>query len=153
MKIIVTSDIHRNKNVIKYILENFVGDEYRYYDCGDSELSPNDLLSFLTVKGNCDFRNYPRYRIIEIDDYLKILITHGHLYKNEQLLQMCKDNNCNVVITGHTHIKKLQIVDDIYMINPGSITRPRDVDSNTFLIIDYDVINHNINFEFVKINL
>lgn len=151
MKIIVTSDIHHNKKVISYILNNYIVD--KYYDCGDSELSQNDLLSFETVKGNCDFRNYPKYRIVKIDDYLKIFITHGHLYKNEELLQNGKENNCNIIISGHTHIKKLQLVDDIYMINPGSITRPRSIDSNTFLIIDYNTINHNINFEFVKISL
>lgn len=151
MKIIVTSDIHHNKKVISYILQNYNAE--KYYDCGDSELSQNDLQFFQTVKGNCDFRNYPKYRIIEIDEYLKIFITHGHLYTSEQLLRISKENSCNIIISGHTHIKKLQLVDNIYMINPGSITRPRDIDSNTFLMIDYNLINHNVNFEFVKINL
>lgn len=151
MKIIVTSDIHHNKKIINYILQNYTAD--KYYDCGDSEFSQNDLLPFETVKGNCDFRKHPKFRIIKIDEYFKIFITHGHLYNKEQLLQMGKENNCNIILSGHTHIKKIEVVDEIYMINPGSITRPRSNDSNTFLIIDYNTINRNINFEFVKISL
>ena len=151
MKIIVTSDIHGKKEIITKLLYEYDGD--LFLDCGDSELSNYDLQNFESVRGNCDFENYPNYSIIEIDEYLKIFITHGHLYTIEEMLKISKKNKCNMILHGHTHIKKYEIIDEIYILNPGSITKPRNKDSNTFLEIFYDIINKKINCEFVKIVL
>ena len=70
MRIIFTSDIHRKKEIVNQIMINHYADEF--YDCGDSELSDYDLKNFYTVKGNCDFRFFPNYRIVKVDDFLKI---------------------------------------------------------------------------------
>lgn len=151
MKLIFTSDIHHKKYIIDYILENYNVDGY--YDCGDSELLPNELQNFLTVKGNCDFRNYPIYRIINVDENVKIFITHGHLLESKKIIEAIKNNNCNIIISGHTHIKRFEIDKGVYYLNPGSISRPRDKDSNTFLLFDYNEVSKNINIEFIKLSL
>ena len=151
MRIIFTSDIHRKKEIVNQIMINHYADEF--YDCGDSELSDYDLKNFYTVKGNCDFRFFPNYRIVKVDDFLKIFITHGHLYKENKMVEIAKENDCNLIVHGHTHIKRLDKIGDIYIANPGSIARPRDKESNTFLILDYNENNKELVFEFVKLSL
>ena len=151
MKIIVTSDIHRNKKIIDEVIYNYDGDIY--LDCGDSELSNYELKNFETVKGNCDYNNFPNYRIVEIDDYLNLFVTHSHLYSLNEMIEKAKENNCLILLYGHTHIKKHDIIESIHVINPGSITKPRNKDSNTFLQIDYDENTKEINFDFIKLGL
>ncbi len=151
MKIIVTSDIHRKKEIIDYILYNYDADYY--CDCGDSELLNKDLKKFYSVLGNCDYDSYPNYRIININEKNNIFITHGHLYTINEMINMAKLRKCNIIIHGHTHIKKLEKHDEFYIVNPGSIAKPRSEDSNTFLMIDINEENNKINFEFIKIIL
>ena len=151
MKIIVTSDVHGKKEIISKLLYEYDGD--LFLDCGDSELSNYELQNFESVRGNCDFENYPNYRIIELDEYFKIFITHGDLYTINEMIEISHKNKCNMILHGHTHIKKYEIIDGIYIINPGSISKPRNKDSNTFLEILYDNVNKKINCQFVKIVL
>lgn len=151
MKLIFTSDIHGKKEIIDYILENYIVDGY--YDCGDSELLNYNLKNFYSVLGNCDYESYPNYRIISLDEKNKIFMTHGHLYNINSMISMAKQRKCNIIIHGHTHIKKFEKIDDIYIINPGSVAKPRSKDSNTFLILDYDEIKNEINYQFIKLSL
>ena len=151
MKIIVTSDLHKNMNCLNYILYNY--DANYYLDCGDSEMSNYQLKNFETVLGNCDYENYPRYLIKSIDENLKIFITHGHLYTIDQMVAIAKNNDCKIILYGHTHIKKIEELDGLYIINPGSITKPRNMESNTFLEIDYNEETLKLSFNFIKITL
>lgn len=151
MKIIVTSDLHRNIKALDYILYNFDADYY--LDCGDSELTNYQLKNFDTVQGNCDYENFPRYLIKTIDKNLKIFITHGHLYSVDQMLDIAIKNDCKLILHGHTHIRKLELINKLYIINPGSITKPRNADSNTFLEIYYNEETLELSFNFIKITL
>ena len=78
MKIIVTSDIHRKKEIINKLL--YEHDADMYLDCGDSELSEYELKNFLSVRGNCDYEWFPSYRIIKISDKYNIFITIIYFY-------------------------------------------------------------------------
>lgn len=151
MKIIVTSDIHRKKQIIDHILTNYEADYY--YDCGDSQLNNYELKDFYSVRGNCDYESYPDYRIVTINENNKIFLTHGHLYSMNELIKICELKNCNILIHGHTHKKRNEMINNIHVLNPGSISRPRAIGSNTFLIIDYDEQKDKISFEFVKLSL
>ncbi len=151
MKIIITSDLHGNKEIINYILMNYDADYF--YDCGDSQLSNYELKEFYSVLGNCDFYPFPTYRIINIDDYLKIFITHGHLYSDKEMIELAKINKCKLIVHGHTHIKRYEMMDGITLLNPGSISRPRAKDSNSILVINYDDKEFKIFYDFLKITL
>ena len=58
-----------------------------------------------------------------------MLAVHGHLqgvrYSYEELINMAKENGCDIVLFGHIHIPVFEKIDDVTIINPGSITRPR----------------------------
>ena len=151
MKIIVTSDIHGKKEILNKLL--YEHDADMYLDCGDSELSDYDLQNFLSVQGNCDYGWFPSYRIVKISDEYSAFITHGHRYALDEMLAKAKENNCNIIIHGHTHKKRYEKYQDIFVLNPGSIARPRSKDSNTFLLINYDEKNKSISFDFIKLIL
>lgn len=125
MKILITSDIHYNlKNLekIKTIYPN-----YYHLDAGDSVLPNNKLneLEITSVRGNCDY-NYqlPLIKIVEIND-LKILLSHGHLLAVKKgltkLIKVAMENKVNVVIYGHTHQPYLNKINNLTVINPGSL--------------------------------
>lgn len=151
MKILLTSDIHGNQKALDYIVSNYEAD--LYYDCGDSELMNFYLKDFYSVLGNCDYESFPNYRVVNINSYLNIFITHGHLYSQDQIIEMAKQRKCNVIAYGHSHIRKLEERDGLYLINPGSVSKPRDKDGKSFAYIHFDEQTKKISFEFIKINL
>jgi hypothetical protein len=66
------------------------------------------------------------------------------------MVDIAKNNGCKIILYGHTHIKKIEELDGLYIINPGSITKPRNKESNTFLEIDYDKTLINVEFDGVE---
>ena len=49
---------------------------------------------------------------------------------------MPKLSNGDVFIYGHTHIPKAEKMDNIYIINPGSITLPKENNPHTYGILE-----------------
>ena len=137
MKIVVVSDIHRNIETLS-IVKNLHPRADLFLDAGDSQLDEIDLLPFLTVKGNCDFFIKNNFRIIQLNG-LKIFITHGNKYllTDEVLSQIAKNNDCNMIIFGHTHVPYSNKVNGVYILNPGSISRGRSSLGNTYAIINF----------------
>lgn len=147
MKVIVTSDIHHNKTNLEYIKNNYQYD--LFLDAGDSCLSKIDLGDILTVKGNCDLFNYPKFRVIELNDKYKIYIAHGNHDNMNTLKYKALENGCNIVVTGHTHIPLYTSDEEILFLNPGSVSRPRGGSRQSFLILEVD---DNISVDFININ-
>lgn len=147
MKILVVSDSHGRDDDVKGVMEQ-VKDFDMLIHCGDVE-GGEDYIRALTEKpvimvaGNNDFRSdLPSKEIVEIEDY-KILVTHGHqFYVNfgvGNLEDYCRQNNIQVAMFGHTHKPYLQIEEDLTILNPGSISYPRQSDrKQTFLIMEID---------------
>jgi uncharacterized protein len=95
----------------------------------------------ISVRGNCDAEvdgmilDFPcraDYSII-LQGNTKIFVTHGHLYDETKLPNLAKNN---VLIYGHTHIPVAKKVDDLLILNPGSITLPKEGHANTYGIIE-----------------
>lgn len=150
MKIIMTSDIHRNIDGFLKVKDQ----EYDYFlDAGDSSMSVNELDDIISVSGNSDFNNLEKYRIVSLDDYLRIFITHGVGLNIETIASIAKENKCNVALYGHTHIKNLSYINNVWVVNPGSITKPRNGNNKTYVIMDYDSLNKEIKFKFIDFSL
>lgn len=126
MKILITSDIHKNLRKLEKFLKKHSPFDY-HLDAGDANLS-SDLLksmNIISVKGNTDFfSNLPLEITLEIDSK-KILIIHGHTLKvkrtKDLLYNYAKNSNIDICIYGHTHVQQLEIINEIIFINPGSI--------------------------------
>lgn len=135
MRIVVISDSHRRKGVIDDILSAqpqakhvfFLGDNVS--DIEDYEFIYPDK-KFHIVSGNCDgFSLYPTVGM-EIVEGKKILFTHGHTfsvkYSAEKLLDAAKKSGCEIALYGHTHVSKIVYDDGVYLVNPGSVSKPRE---------------------------
>jgi putative phosphoesterase len=108
------------------------------------ELFPHLDLRF--VRGNNDYRSTaPLHLIIDIPASernvpCRIFATHGHRYNVNYgintLLDVARANECNVVCFGHTHCRLVDYEDGMYIINPGSLSQPRDGKGCSYGYID-----------------
>ena len=58
------------------------------------------------------------------------MFTHGHTYNVKytlsQLKSAARSNGADIVLYGHTHVAKTEYDDGLYVMNPGSISHPRE---------------------------
>lgn len=133
-KILITSDTHGHYGPISdYILTNEDIDLLIHAGDGIEDvvnISYETKVPYYVVRGNNDYYSNEAYDKIIKTDGIKILLTHGHTHNVYQgfgeILQIAKDNNCKVAIHGHTHIYNQEEIDGITILNPGSISLPRD---------------------------
>lgn len=146
MKIIIAGDSHGDLSTIhKIVADNSDADMYLY--TGDSELSSYDIEPFESVKGDNDTECYPISKTVDTPAG-KIFITHGNRllsYSAEKL----KEEGVKVIVRGHSHYHKQEDDHGVYILNPGSTSKPRDNTNGTYLVI---LINdEEFNFKFVSI--
>ena len=83
-------------------------------------------IEFKYVAGNNDFSLTALQEDVVEFSNIKLFITHGHKYNLNALFYKAEENNCNYALFGHTHISEKRVIDNITILNPGSISRPRD---------------------------
>lgn len=117
-----------------------------YDPAGLAELLAEDDR-FVFVKGNCDSEVdemvtgkeiNEREMIIEVDPNV-IYISHGHRFSEEEMAKRAKENGANIVLYGHTHKKVLKNIDQVMVVNPGSLSMPKD-DCKSFAVFDGDLM-------------
>lgn len=146
MKILIISDTHgNNKNVINVIsnLKNKINLIIHLGDCDTDaqqiiQMYPTIPVEF--IAGNCDFgSNSIREKILNINNN-KILITHGHMYNvkwnYDRISYVGEEKKVQAVLFGHTHSPYMKYMGRVLVMNPGSISLPRDD-----LIPTYGIIN------------
>ena len=139
MKAVVISDPHGDFEAIQEVVKE--NPKMDLYLClGDSCLK--DISPFTSVKGNCDlFLPYPLF--INIDTpYGLMHLEHG-LYGYDENYVLNK--GCKIFLSGHTHRKEALKYNDVYVFNPGSISRPRD-GSKSYLVLD--ISKDDVKYEF-----
>ena len=102
--------------------------------CGDAEGGEYFMQEIAgcplhIVMGNNDFfSELPKEITLNIKD-MNILITHGHYYYvnsgYEVLRKEAKARGFQIVMFGHTHRPVIDQSDGIVVLNPGSLTYPR----------------------------
>ena len=153
MKVMCISDIHGNIECLKKAIEKYreedcekliiLGDFSSYYysstDFEIAEILNNMAGSIIAVEGNCDnssigeLFHFTLGYIKRIDiNGRKVTLTHGHIYDRYNLPENCGD----IFISGHTHVGTIEKVEDRYILNPGSISRPRGGTNKSYIIID-----------------
>lgn len=160
MKILFISDIHGSLFYTKKALEIYknesadyiaiLGDEL-YHGARNplpTEYNPKEVAELLNqhsdkiiaVRGNCDSEvdemvlNFPMMAAYTTILYnrRRLFLTHGHIYGENNLPKLSAGD---VFIYGHTHIPKAEKKDNIYIINPGSITMPKENNPNSYGIL------------------
>lgn len=133
MKVLVVSDTHRNEDNLIRILDIEKETDLLIH-CGDVEGAECEIEMYvgcptIFVAGNNDyFSRLPKEVETMIEGY-RVFITHGHQYyvntNPEYIKKNAKEKAADILIYGHTHRPLIESDDDLIVINPGSLTYPR----------------------------
>ncbi|WP_027107780.1 YfcE family phosphodiesterase [Lacticigenium naphthae] len=143
MKIVIVSDSHLDVYPLEELLSIYSTEVDGFFHCGDSELSENHPIweKMVTVEGNMDFPgNFPLTYSETIENN-KIFMTHGHMHQIkltfDRVIEEANKEKATIILYGHTHIPRVDIIDNKIMINPGSISQPRgEIRSKTYCILE-----------------
>lgn len=123
--------------------------------CGDYQSDAEFLeeqwgVSVISVLGNSDNESFVEDRKVVETPYGNILLTHGHrefvnFERWDKLLYLAEENNCIAVCFGHTHRAFCENFDGIRLINPGSLSEPRDGSDGTYAIIESTEDDFSVN--------
>ncbi|MFZ5640610.1 MAG: phosphodiesterase [Bacillota bacterium] len=124
------------------------------YDPGELAQAINNLdKPFIAAAGNCDapvdqlMLSVPvqaPYALVYLERML-ILVTHGHAAGEEELIGLARQWGVKLLVTGHTHVKRLEKRNGVYLLNPGSCALPKDGSPSVAVLEDFRV--HFINIE------
>ena len=105
------------------------------------------------IQGNMDRAAgiiLPNAKVIEAEG-IKIGIAHGEVYPRadtQQLLYLAKQLGADILVTGHSHQPKIEQIDGVLLLNPGSPIVPRLADRTVMLL---EINNKDVDVEVVKI--
>mgnify|MGYP003473296390 CR=1 FL=1 len=144
MKIIVVSDTHRNFAVLDEIVKhNLDADLFIHLGDGENEMRDVQNLhldkAMVYVGGNCDFGIHKSVQVVTACGY-KIFCCHGHAQNVhsglDRLIADARLNDCKIALYGHTHLYRTEIIDGIFIMNPGSPDSPRNHNRPTYGVIE-----------------
>lgn len=148
MRILVAGDTHGDISKLQNILKDTSDMIDAFVHTGDYESDALEIarefprLPVYNVRGNCDFSGAsPVVRLDEICGK-KVFITHGHRYDvNYSLMQLAYtalENNADICLFGHTHIPLIEKYDNLVIVNPGSLSRPRGGSECSYAVIEIE---------------
>jgi len=113
------------------------------------EYAPKKVIGMLNgikekivcVRGNCDtevdqmvldFPILSDYAVLDIGERL-IYATHGHKYGPDNLPPLCKGD---ILLYGHIHIPKCEEREGVTVLNPGSVSIPKENSNNSYMTLE-----------------
>lgn len=140
-KILVFSDSHGKDGWMEKVLSEEKGFDAVFH-LGDLEETEEDfrrmldrvnpLAAYLQVRGNCDYApTMPSLKTVEYYG-VRFLLAHGHRYRVHESLELlataARENECYYALFGHTHVPARETCLGVFLMNPGSISLPRQGD-------------------------
>lgn len=146
MRILVISDTHGRRSEMEQLLSMPVARTADWLvhcgDIGQDEMWLRRAFSGAVsiVAGNNDFfTDLPKQIVVERDGH-RFLVLHGHrqVYGGlGRFLYMAQENDCDVVMFGHTHAPLVESEAGVTFVNPGSLSMPRQSDRRkTYAVVD-----------------
>lgn len=164
MKILIASDLHGSALYTEKLLEAFTRERaHRLLLLGDilyhgprndlpDEYNPKKVIGLLnpikdmifSVRGNCeaevdqmvlDFPVLADYCLLPLGPHM-IFCTHGHIYNEEHLPPMLPGDS---LLYGHTHIPRAELCKGRWMLNPGSVSIPKEGSIRSYAILEKGV--------------
>ena len=84
------------------------------------------------ARGNCDAEvDYMLLEAQAVDtlvlelEGITIMVNHGHNLGDALLVDLARQKNADLIVTGHTHIPRLEKIKGKIFLNPGSTTIPK----------------------------
>ena len=164
MKYLFASDIHGSAYYCRKLLDAFreeqaerlvlLGDLLYHGPRNDlpREYAPKEVIALLNehknkiyaVRGNCEaevdqmvleFPVMADYCILSVDGRT-FYATHGHIYNQDNLPPLQEGD---ILIHGHTHVLKAQQMDGYILLNPGSVSIPKEVNPATYAVLENSI--------------
>lgn len=161
MKWLFASDIHGSAYYCRKMLECYhrekaerlvlLGDLLYHGPRNDlpRDYAPKEVIEMLNkykeeifaVRGNCEaevdqmvleFPVLAEYSVLVLEG-TTFFVTHGHHYLEEGLLPLKAGD---VLIHGHTHVLKAEKHENCYILNPGSVSIPKEGNPPTYGIYE-----------------
>lgn len=154
MKILIVSDTHGKHRSYDKVIERegkidmllHMGD----VEGGELYIEGTAGCPVHIVAGNCDFfSELPGEEEVQIGKY-KIFMTHGHGYyvsmDTRRLKEEAMKRGAQIALYGHTHKPDIDLEGDVMVVNPGSLSFPRQMDRKpSYVIMQID--EENVKFE------
>lgn len=146
MKILVVADTHKNFTMLKKAFDSVPdADIVVHLGDGESEFAllrgMNPTRKMVFIGGNCDEDFHKPWQSVDVCGR-KIFCVHGHnhdVHKGvKDLVDAAKHYGCSIALYGHTHVSHTELVDGVYVMNPGSLDSPRDGSARSFGILTVD---------------
>ncbi|MDY6342656.1 MAG: metallophosphoesterase [Lachnospiraceae bacterium] len=147
MKIFIISDTHGDNSKIKKI-GTLYGTPDALIHAGDFDGTEQYYENYIgcptfMVAGNNDFsRSLPKELVFTLCGHT-FFLTHGHRYSvrygDEDAVEAARENGADILVYGHTHVPEIRQDGGILVLNPGSLTFPRQRGFRpTFIILNID---------------
>ena len=132
-KLVVVSDTHGNLNHLQTLYPIIEENDFVIH-LGDGIAETRVLLGQYPEKtyfcaGNCDlFSSLPDEGVLEVER-VRIFYCHGHKYGVKtglkRLAEKAKSLDCELALYGHTHIARIDEIDGVTLVNPGTLSYPQ----------------------------
>lgn len=143
MKIFVISDTHGRTDKVEEVWKKLT-DVDLVVHLGDYRRDAQRLERILetevmSVKGNMDGSySSDDFQILETE-FGKLLLVHGHMHNVKMsplnLIYFAQEQGCKAALFGHTHRPCYEESHGIFLVNPGSLSQPRDGSEGSYAII------------------
>lgn len=163
MKWMIASDIHGSAYYCKKLIDAYrneiadrlllLGDILYHGPRNDlpRDYAPKEVIAMLNpladqilcVRGNCDgevddmvldFPVLAEYALISEESLggRMIFATHGHHFNADTLPKLKKGD---ILLHGHTHIPCFEKTDGIFVVNPGSVSIPKNGSEHSYMVL------------------
>ena len=143
MRILIISDTHGSLHNFDVVTEREKEIDMLLH-LGDVEGDDDYMQEVMNcpvhiVGGNNDyFSGLSGEKEIRIGNH-KVFLTHGHGYHvsvdTRRLKQAARSRGADIVMYGHTHRPDIDLEDDVKVINPGSLSYPRQAGRKATYVI------------------
>ncbi|MCR5685873.1 MAG: metallophosphoesterase [Lachnospiraceae bacterium] len=149
MKILIISDTHGNLNNLKTVLEREQPIDQLLHtgDVLDDQEQIREMAGCACafVRGNCDFfSREPLSRDFGLMQH-NIHMEHGHMLPDSfnSIAYKAESIGADILMFGHTHVPLITEAGGITILNPGSLTRPRQANRlPSYIIMTLDKEGH-----------
>jgi putative phosphoesterase len=152
MRLCLVSDSHRHRHQLLQVIKSVqpidailhAGDE----TSDAAWLSTQVRWPVIGVSGNWDHpsEDYPAERMIT-QFGPRIYMAHGHRHGVKaglaHLGEAAQRQRAQIAVFGHTHQAVSLVMDDMLLINPGSLAEPRRNTERTFALLEAAIIDAN----------
>lgn len=120
------------------------------YDIPDLADMMNDCkIPMVIARGNCDSEVYEELLDTPIQSpyaytvcgSLKIMVQHGHTFYTDYLETLSRKGRADILISGHTHVPKIEKIGGMVHVNPGSPSHPKWKNASGILTPTVGIIN------------